>query len=189
MEERVEKNDILKAVVLLMLGFVIGFATHAFISVTGTDDADLMLDDSDTIETVVGDGEGDETKEVIDNTAPITPKVITEPVENNISASYGMSVTNQPAGELVYISEMNLVENAWIAVREDNGGQPGNILGAAWFQAGTTSGIVELLRATEADATYYTVIFVDDGDKQFDYNVDTLVLNDNAPVLIKFLTY
>ena len=48
MEENMDKNDMLKAVVLLLLGFVVGFATHAFISVTGTDDVNLMLDEEES---------------------------------------------------------------------------------------------------------------------------------------------
>ena len=188
MEENMDKNDILKAVVLLLLGFVVGFATHAFISVTGTDDVDLMLDEEESSimdtdnEELDNEDVTEDTKEVVK--IPATTETI--PVVPEVSdTSYNLMVTNQPAGDLAYVSEMQLQENAWIAIREEVNGAPGTILGAGWFPVGTTSGVVELLRPTVADASYYAVIFIDNGNKEFEYKIDTLI----SDILVKFLTY
>ncbi len=57
-----------------------------------------------------------------------------------------------------------------------------SILGAAWFPSSATSGSVKVQRATQAGKTYSVVIYVDDGDKKFDYKKDQLITADGGPV-------
>lgn len=91
-------------------------------------------------------------------------------------------VNDQPAGNRVAIELITAKENGWVAIREDRDGKPGNILGAQFFSAGTQSGAVDLLRATEGGKIYYAVLIGDDGDGQFDYTKDLPLLDDKTSV-------
>lgn len=210
MDDRMDKNDVLKAVVLLLLGFVVGFATHAFVSVTGTSDIDMLDENGEVMTTEdverekivipsTKDSNTSDDKVVIPSTKDIetpkdvvkTPEVTIEARPNNIDGGeYTFSVANQPSGDMVSVSGLKLKDNAWVAVREKgyNNGM-GNILGAAWLPAGATEGLVELLRATEPNNSYYIVLYVDNGDKKFTTSDDVMVMDGATPLAAEFLTY
>lgn len=84
-----------------------------------------------------------------------------------------LSVQDQAAGMSVVIARAAIGEGQWIVVHEDRDGALGNVLGAARFIGETSSGTVELLRGTRAGATYYAVIYADNGDRQFSLESDT----------------
>lgn len=86
-----------------------------------------------------------------------------------------LSIDDQPAGVSVAITQAQVSSDQWVVIRESKNGQPGNVLGAARFVGGATSGSVELLRAMSAGATYYGAIYKDNGDRTFS-------LADDAPV-------
>lgn len=81
------------------------------------------------------------------------------------------AVANQEAGMSVTIASMHLSKASWVAIKDKNGW----ILGAGWFPASATSATVPLLRGTKPGETYTALIYVDDGDKTFDFHVDSLV--------------
>lgn len=87
------------------------------------------------------------------------------------AAGEALSVVDQAAGDSVTIASMTLTKPSWIAVQDKRGW----ILGAGWFPAGATSGSVPLLRATLAGETYTALVYVDDGDKTFDFKKDAIV--------------
>lgn len=82
-----------------------------------------------------------------------------------------LSVSDQKAGSEVTVDSMTLTRASWVAIRDSKNW----ILGAAWFPAGTTAGQVALLRSTVAGEVYSAVIYVDNGDKVFDFHKDSLV--------------
>jgi hypothetical protein len=93
-----------------------------------------------------------------------------------------ITVEAQRAGSSVEISSMELTRASWVAVRDDM-----SILGASWFASSVTSGTVKLQRATESGKTYRVVIYVDDGDKKFDFKADKLLTVDGQPIGVSFL--
>ena len=94
-----------------------------------------------------------------------------------------ISVLDQSAGASVTINSMTLTRKSWIAVKDVSG----RILGAGLFAAGTTKGDVSLLRNTLTGQRYEILIYVDDGDKQFDLHKDMLVTAmDGSPVSTAF---
>jgi hypothetical protein len=98
-----------------------------------------------------------------------------------VAQASGESVTvqDQAAGESVQVASVRLSETSWIAVRDENG----KTLGAALFPAGTQTDVsVPLLRATEAGQHYQALIYVDNGDHQFDLHADTLIVNADGTV-------
>ena len=79
---------------------------------------------------------------------------------------------DQPAGSSAQVSVVVLAEAGWVAIQEDVNGELGNVLGAAWFPAGTASGSVELLRDTVPGNVYHVVLYHDNGNKEFELGVD-----------------
>jgi len=97
-------------------------------------------------------------------------------------------VRNQAPGLRVNIDKAVLEENGWVVIHEGTASHIGNALGAARFDAGEHSGVVELLRATETQKTYWAVLYRDNGDKEFNLDSDFPFLqNGNSPVLTTFI--
>lgn len=95
-----------------------------------------------------------------------------------VVASSKIVVSGQIPGEVVLISDVTMDEAGWVAVHDNNNGQPGNILGAYYLPAGTyTNQMVPLLRGVVDGNSYLVVIHQDDGDKVFDYKIDTPITN------------
>lgn len=91
-----------------------------------------------------------------------------------------VSVGDQPAGSFVSIGSVTLSQTGWVAVR-DSGGR---VLGAARLEPGTNTGVqVPLLRNTVSGERYQVLIYIDDGDKQFDLHKDILVTNPDGSIL------
>jgi hypothetical protein len=88
-----------------------------------------------------------------------------------------VAAADQAAGKSVMLSSISLTRASWIAVRDDK-----SILGAAWFPSSATAGSIKLQRETVAGTSYRLVIYVDDGDKKFDYKKDQLIIADGGPV-------
>ncbi len=129
-----------------------------------------------------GEGAPVEEANVVATTTPSTTTVDTSknvPKGTVTATSDGESVAaaDQAAGTSVTLSSLSLTRASWIAVRDDM-----SILGAAWFPSSATSGSVKVQRATQAGKTYSVVIYVDDGDKKFDYKKDQLITADGGPV-------
>ena len=113
--------------------------------------------------------------------------------ESMMQASAGneaITVSAQSPGSVVVVDEVTLSEAGWVAVREVVGGEMGNILGATRIQnPGTISKVsVELLRPTVENEVYAVVIYRDNGDADFDFNFDALVVRGSQPVSATFQT-
>lgn len=121
------------------------------------------------------------TNEKATTTQSTTTSTVTGGVPNGTvtSDSDGESVRveAQAPGSTVRIASMELTRASWIAIRDDR-----SILGAAWFPSSATGGEVHLQRATESGKSYRAVIYVDDGDKKFDYKKDRLITSGGNPV-------
>jgi len=104
------------------------------------------------------------------------------------TSSNTVSVSDQPAGFQVMLGSFTLAQDGWVVIHEDNNGKPGNILGAARFDAGSyEGGEVDLLRNTEEGSVYYAMLHKGDGDKEFDLTKDTPVFNSqDNPVMVSF---
>ncbi|NTV44147.1 MAG: hypothetical protein HGA67_00420 [Candidatus Yonathbacteria bacterium] len=94
-------------------------------------------------------------------------------------------VGEQPEGMHVSVSSVTTDRTIWVAVREDTDGALGNILGAALVFPGTYEGVwIDLMRNTFAGQKYHVVIYVDDGDKVFDYTKDVMLPGLNGDGII-----
>lgn len=105
------------------------------------------------------------------------PTVITT-VLNVETAGESVDVADQPAGDTVLIAHATLTRPTWIAVKDPSG----RILGAGRFDTSADTVVVHLLRATESGSAYQAVLYADNGDKQFDFHTDSLIVNAGIPV-------
>jgi len=100
-----------------------------------------------------------------------------------------ISVVDQVASKTVSIKSVILAHPGWIVIREDRDGQPGNILGAQWLPEGTFDDqFVELLRGMKSQNTYYAVLYNDDGNKLFDYKIDSPLTDNTGNVIMQKFT-
>lgn len=94
-------------------------------------------------------------------TTPVTPKPATGSVAS-------IEIADQPAGLAVQIKSLSLpVGPVWVAVHEGS-----RTLGAKLFQAGATTGTVELLRTTTKGQEYTVSIRKDNGDGAYNRQAD-----------------
>jgi len=191
MEENTSKQQgQLKAVILLLIGFIAGFATHAF-SVSG--EPAIPSDSDNAKEELTNKGTSANEEGTTSSETSEIPQVKSEASKNKegdvslkttpntlLNEGYSFSVTDQSAGGVVYVSHLVFAKEAWVTVREDNNGQLGNVLGAHWYPAGEQSGAIELLRNTQPGKSYFVVVYVDNGDKKFDYKKDALLVNESG---------
>lgn len=169
--ETVETND--------TKGWIIGAIVLVVVIVGGW----WMIKHSSTSSTVVGDMSSTtiETIGMTDN-MPTTTSGSTMTVTTSASGEK-VALVDQRATTSVMIASMHITKASWIAIKDVKG-----ILGAAWFPAGTTSGMVELLRPTVTGGAYQALIYIDDGDKQFDMHKDAMVMDaDGSPVAASFV--
>lgn len=109
-----------------------------------------------------------------------------ETVYKTVDEPYFVSVDDQRAGGLVFIKHTEVSKPTWIAVREIVNGAIGNIVGAGMVTGATDDVPVTLLRSTKAGSEYAVFLYQDNGDGQFDFKTDMLVMQNNMPVAAMF---
>ncbi|MEK7536108.1 MAG: hypothetical protein AAB590_03835 [Patescibacteria group bacterium] len=110
-------------------------------------------------------------------------------VTANVTGANSVSVSNQPAGNIVNLDAITISTSGWAVVHDaDESGNPGWMLGAQRFDPGSySSGQIEVLRNTISGKTYFVVIHNDDGDKQFDYHLDVPITQGGKMVASSFV--
>lgn len=151
---------------MFVFGFIVGFGMYWLLIDQGLINKVFVREDIRSV--VMG-----EEIEVIEIEADIVSEVKEVP-----TVAFGENVlvaSNQPAGDVMIMSMVSLETNGWVAIYEARGdGEPGNILGAARFDAGRYfAQKIELLRGTEEGSTYFAILHADDGDSEFDYKRET----------------
>ena len=114
--------------------------------------------------------------------APALPAGAEIPANRRI----GLRVEDQAAGTAVLVSGLDVAENHWLAVYDDQDGAPGWILGAARIHAGDTSTNIELLRSTISGKKYYVAMLSDDGTESFSKKTDVPPLSPDKVLIVTF---
>jgi hypothetical protein len=104
--------------------------------------------------------------------------------------SGAVSVADQPAGDRVVVESVTVPPpGVWIAVREVNGSDLGNVLGALRVSGPRSDVTIPLLRATEPGLSYAVELYRDDtGDFDFARNSVYVDFSTGAPVIALFTT-
>ncbi len=114
--------------------------------------------------------------------------ISTEPMTQKSGA---LSVANQSSGDTVAVESVTVPPpGVWVAVRELNGNNLGNVLGAARVAGPHSDVSISLLRSTEADHSYAIELYRDDNNGAFDPSVNSVYVdfNTGAPVIGYFST-
>jgi len=102
-----------------------------------------------------------------------------------------VSVVNQTYGDSVTVESITVPPpGIWAAVREINGDQLGNVLGAARVKGPRSFVVISLLRATEPNRQYAVELYRDDADGEFDPARNSVYVdfNTGAPAISYFTT-
>ena len=105
--------------------------------------------------------------------------------------SGAVSVVDQPAGATVVVESVTVPPpGVWVSVRETDGDQLGNVLGAVRVNGPRTAVSVPLLRPTEPGLSYAVELYRDDGNDVFDLSSDSVYVDftTGAPVITRFTT-
>jgi len=174
------RNLVIVGVVALIVGVLIGYVIWG--TATPSVGGDLVETGEDASESDAFEFTSEDDTDSSD--------VMEEESESVVSIGSGeetISTNDQSAGDVVVVDSVVVSGTSWIAVRDLDNGEIGNILGAQRLEAGEYSDVeVELLRPTEAGEEYVAVIFEDDGDLAFDYESDATVVVDGSVVLDSF---
>ncbi|NNM84079.1 hypothetical protein HKL94_02605 [Candidatus Parcubacteria bacterium] len=97
------------------------------------------------------------------------PPAVTTNTLNSVPESGAITVNDQEAGSTVIIDAITVPPpGVWAAVREINGNDLGNVLGAVRVGGPRTNVSVPLLRATEPGRSYAVELYRDDNNGIFD---------------------
>lgn len=119
------------------------------------------------------EGNADVTSEVVSKAEVLINGTLVEEEDR-------IDVQDQTEGIVVRITNVTLQSAGWVAIHETADGTATNILGAARFDKGSSSGFMELLRGTESGGLYYARLYSDNGDRAFDPETDLLVVDING---------
>lgn len=161
-----------KVIAAFVLGLFVGVAASALWVLVQGDRSNPNDENEAKTEEVTAQ----EKEEITSETAPISGNTL--------------SVADQLAGNTVIVDRVSISSAGWVAVHEDVDGALGNILGAARFPEGEHDGIVPLLRETVAGEKYHAVLYFDNGDREFNFNEDTLLeAQPGVPLVTTFETF
>lgn len=160
-----------KIATALIIGLIIGFAAGAFWQARRLA-ADSETVPTENIEEEVAALDDNEKKGESGLTAIVTETA------TGTGTSVRLVLRNQLAGSKVVVEEAVVEVPTWVAIREDQEGKPGNILGAQKVFPGVSRSIVvELLRPTVPNSKYHAVLYRDAGSPAFNYREEVLISN------------
>lgn len=129
---------------------------------------------------------GDSVFVPFSSSPPLTTNTVSlSPVSGTVS------VVDQPAGDSVLVESVTVpTPSVWVAVREMNGNDLGNVLGAARVGGPRNGVVVPLLRATEPARPYAVELYRDDHDGRFDPAGNSVYIDfdTGAPAVAYFKT-
>lgn len=109
---------------------------------------------------------------------------------SSLKESGAVSVADQPAGMSVIVESVTVPPpGVWIAVREVNGSDLGNVLGAARVVGPHGNVAVSLLRPTEPKRSYAVELYRDDNGDAFDPSANSVYVDfDTGARVVSYFT-
>jgi len=121
----------------------------------------------------------------------LSPAFSTGSTTKTLPESGAISVADQPSGLTVTVETVTVPPpGVWMAVREVNDTDLGNVLGAVRVQGPRSAVSISLLRATVPGMPYAVELYRDDGGATFDLANDSVYVDfeTGAPVIARFTT-
>lgn len=123
--------------------------------------------------------------------APLSPSAQATSTGAAALQSGALSVTDQSAGDSVVVESITVPPpGVWVAVREMDGNDLGNVLGAAYARGPRSNFPVPLLRATEPGRSYAVELYRNDANGSFDFSKNSVYVDFSTgePVIAYFKT-
>ncbi|MFA6601849.1 MAG: hypothetical protein WCT02_03250 [Candidatus Paceibacterota bacterium] len=117
--------------------------------------------------------------------APETGTETPSVTETNQTSVNRIVMSDQYPGNVVYLSSVQVSSPSWVVIQADDAGSPGKILGSARFATGINPGKITLSSPMIDGATYYAVIYSDNGDAAFDASADQPLKDANGNIIMK----
>ena len=116
--------------------------------------------------------------------------VLSTSKESSPAESGAVSVADQSSGESVIIESVTVPPpGVWVAVREVNGVDLGNVLGAARVVGPHVDVVVSLLRPTEPARSYAVELYRDDNNGAFDPSINSVYVDfDTGARVVAYFT-
>ncbi|HLP44102.1 MAG TPA: hypothetical protein VK145_02375 [Candidatus Nanoarchaeia archaeon] len=166
------KNMVITGVIALVVGLLLGWMIGQ-----GSAGKTAMTGDKS------GANKSDSTMMEDDNAMMEDDSVMLSDDAMSVSSDSAILVGDQGAGDVVTVASVETDAVAWVAIRDNNNGVMGNILGAARIDAGASNNIVvSLLRSTMPNKSYFVTLYADNGDRMFDHKSDMIMVADGAPI-------
>ncbi|MEX1027156.1 MAG: hypothetical protein WD049_04015, partial [Candidatus Paceibacterota bacterium] len=160
MESQSQKQQIIVAVVMLLIGFLIGVLITAGWYQGDSDGVGENATSTDTQQVEDNGSTGDEN--VADDESDLADRSNSDGSGSVSSGEVSVLASDQVAGDEVQVATVTTTTTSWVAVRESSEAGMGNILGAKRVEAGThTDVVVRLLRATEPGNQYFVTVYRD----------------------------
>jgi hypothetical protein len=120
----------------------------------------------------------------------ISPARLATTTESATLESGAVSVANQPFGESATVESVTVPPpGVWVAVREVNGGDLGNVLGAERVAGPRSAVTITLLRATEPGRSYAIQLYRDDNNGSFDPAINSVYVDfDTGARVVSYFT-
>ena len=169
-----ERNKLLA---VLIVGLLVGFGLGRLIP--GVNSEVVVGEDDGSADAVIVTGEDNVQITETPSDAAETKGQLSASLSGSLTASdldrpqktasgVGLKLLDQPAGESVEVSSVAVTMPTWVAVHADRNGRPGNVLGARLVDSNTSGLVISLLRATQAQETYYVLLQEDNGNGSYD---------------------
>ena len=81
-------------------------------------------------------------------------------------------MSDQYPGNVVYLSSVQLANPGWVVIKDDNNGQPGNVIGSVYSAAGINPVKVTLTAPMVDGGTYYAILYTGTNATAFDSTVE-----------------
>lgn len=121
-----------------------------------------------------------------DTTAMTTDETPAVDTTNSPTEVNRVIMTDQFPGNVVNISSVQFAAPGWVEIHADNKGQPGAIIGSAYFDKGINpGGKITLTKPTVEGGVYYAMLHSDDGDKKFDASKDLPLKDSKGNIIMK----
>ena len=155
-----------KIITALIIGLLVGFTVGVFWQERRSNSDPESLGEK----VKVTEEKSGEKNETVSATADVTGS-------NTVNLSDAtFTVFDQAAGNEVTLQGLDATEVMWVAVREEQDGVLGNILGASKVFVGNDQAVtVELLRTTVSGNSYRVVLYRDVGTPDFNYKEDIVI--------------
>lgn len=118
----------------------------------------------------------------------MTPEQLSFSAAQEANKNGVLEIPDQFPGNVVYVAHVELPAGGWVVIRKrvvvnNEDGQPGEVVGATYFDKDTRIGNVDLTEPLLDGQYYFAEAWTDNGDTQFSTTTDKIITKADGTVL------